>query len=1138
MTILLLSTALPFYAQSTYGTVFGTVKDSTGAVVSGATVTLSSRDEGTVRTAKTNGSGNYIFQFVPPGHYSVKIVKDGFEEQEIPNQDLAARQPLRVDASMKVGADTQTVTVTENAGVLNTDTAQVSTQLDAKEIESLPTNFHTDGSTSPIVALQALPGVQPDTSTSSNGHPDGLSVEGGLPFQSETTVDGIMTQNVTGNSPLGDAFPSADAIAEIRVDGVLNPASYDQPGEITTISKAGTNDLHGSAFWYHQNRAFDATPYGTTVLPELIANDFGGSGGGPVVFPHLYNGRNRTFFFGDYEGFQFPRGETLQEFFPTQLERNGDFSQEGVTVIDPETGQPFPNDKIPANRISPISQQFLQFFPLPNTGNLNVSHASDYIVNSNNNYNSKQFDARVDQYIGQKQQMFGRFTYKNISENAPQGGLLIPSSVDTDDYRMFVFSHNYSFTHSLMNEFRFGFTLNDRSTSNSTDGRQFTAGLGLQSVGPTFPFNGLPELDFTNVSSLGVDRLNSITQSRLYEYNDNVTWTLGNHYLKAGFDLQKIEAITPLSFFGADNYGTFSFTGAFTGKSFADFLLGIPATTYIDDVQFNNDGNAKYWALYVEDEYPVLHNLTLSYGVRFEDHPGYTDAHGDIGNFDRDIPLSGGVVYPDGYRSILAPGFLQTFNACPGPTENGAPCTPVLSNSQAGLANYLRHAPAYVLPRFGLAWRPFNNDNTVIRSGFGVYEITTLGSVYYSLTGTLQSNTLQFNNVQTANGPAYQWPEIKPGGSNGLIVGPLGSAYFGTANSINWKDPYSMQWLLAVDRNLGSYTALHVSYIALKTDQLVWAPNDNDMSLSEQYAVLRPLSDRPFPNWGTINTRATGAQSDYNTLQVEVSRRFVKGFSIDSTYNWSKNLADNQGPVIGSFAGETGGARSTWLYNRELDYGNVYGTRRNRWLTTSILDLPYGHGRRFGNSASTMVNELLGDWQLSNIFLWQSGPYLTPYFSGGDPSGTGSGSLFGRAQHPDKVGSPVPAGRGANDWISRTAYTCPGTPNYTVGSPCVIGSNPGTPGALPPIGRFGNASVGSIVGPGTVNLSTGLRKVFPITRDMTFQLEGTFTNVLNHVNLADPITNIANPQFGQILSARTSEFGGARTGQISARLTF
>jgi hypothetical protein len=1132
-------TAIPIYAQTTYGTVLGTVKDASGAVVPDATVTLHNIDLGTTRTAQTNKSGDYLFQFAPPDHYSIEVTKKGFETETIQNLQLFARQPLRADAVLPVGAVSQNVTVSESTGVLNLDTAQISTQLSARSIQELPTNFRTNGSTSPITMLQALPGVQPDTSTSSNGHPSGFSVEGGLPFQSLTTVDGISTQNVTGNSPLPDAFPSAEMIAEIRVDGVLNPASYDQPGEITTTTKAGTNNLHGSAYWNVQNRAFDATPYGTTVLPEINGNDYGFSLGGPIYLPHIYNGHNRSFFFGDFEGFQFPRGQSIQSFVPTQLERQGNFSNEGVTIVDPNTGLPFAGDTIPANRISNISRQFLTLYPLPNTGNLNTSHAANYIANYSNNYSSNQFDVRADQYIGQKQQMFGRYTYKDISEVQPEG-LLLPNSTNANDYYIFLFSHNFSFTRNFINEFRYGFTINDSTTGNPFNGRKFTAALGLQGIGPSFPFNGIPEIDFPDLTSEAADHFTNVNQSRLSEVNDNLTYTHGNHSFEAGFDEMSIEDISTLSFAGADNYGGFTFSGTFTGSSFADFLLGVPIQTVYDDVKFNNDGKAKYWAGYGQDQYRVFSNLTLSYGLRFEFHPGYTDVNGDIGNFDRDIP-GGAIIYPDGYRSILAPGELATINACPAPSVNGVPCTQVLSNSQVNLPNTLRTPTRIFLPRFGLAWRPFNSDSTVIRSGFGIYDITTLGSVYYSLTGTLQSNVLQFNNQQTKNGPLFKWPQVQPGGTssqNGIVVGPLGSAYFGTANSIHWSDPYSMQWVLAVDHNLGNQTALHVSFIGMKTDDLVWAPNDNDMSVSRQYAVNRPLTDRPFPNWGTINTRAPGAQSLYMTLQTEVVRRFNSGFSFDSTYNLSRSMADNQGPNATSFVSETGGGRATWLYDRHLDYGHTYGTRRNRWITSGLYDIPFGHGRRFGNGISRMADEVLGGWQLSGIFLWQSGPFLTPYSSGNDPSGTGSGSLFGRNQHPDRVPgtSFVPRNRTRLHWLNPGAVTCPATPGYVTGNPCLIGSSPGT--SLAPIGRFGTATVGSIIGPGTVNLSSGLHKVFPITDGITMQLAASFTNVLNHTNLADPNTNIGSSQFGQITSGRTSDFGGARTGQFSARIEF
>ncbi|MEO6966490.1 MAG: hypothetical protein ABI076_11435, partial [Acidobacteriaceae bacterium] len=257
-----------------------------------------------------------------------------------------------------------------------------------------------------------------------------------------------------------------------------------------------------------------------------------------------------------------------------------------------------------------------------------------------------------------------------------------------------------------------------------------------------------------------------------------------------------------------------------------------------------------------------------------------------------------------------------------------------------------------------------------------------------------------------------------------------------------------------------------------------------------------------------------------------------------STYNLSSSFADNQGPNATSFVSETGGGRATWIHDRHLDYGHVYGTRRNRWITTGLYDLPYGHDRRFGSGSNRVVDEILGGWQLSGIFLWQTGPYLTPYSSGNDPSGTGSGTLFGRNQHPDRVAgvSFVPQNRTRKHWLNPAAITCPGTPGYTTGHPCLIGSNPGT--TLAPIGRFGTAVVGSIIGPGTVNLSAGLHKTFPIGSRAHLQLSGSFTNVLNHVNLADPNTNMGSSQFGQINSARTSDFSGARTGQLSARVEF
>ncbi len=295
----------------------------------------------------------------------------------------------------------------------------------------------------------------------------------------------------------------------------------------------------------------------------------------------------------------------------------------------------------------------------------------------------------------------------------------------------------------------------------------------------------------------------------------------------------------------------------------------------------------------------------------------------------------------------------------------------------------------------------------------------------------------------------------------------------------------------------------------------------------------QPLTSRPFPNWGVINTRANGANSNYNALQVEINHRYKSGVTFDSAYTFARDLADNQGYTPSGYVGEAGGGRAMDALNRRDSYGPVYGTRQHRWLTTMIYELPVGRGRMFGSKMNRFADAIVGGWQLSTIFLWQTGPYLTPYFSGGDPSGTGSG-VIGRAQAPDILTNPNLGNPTSNMWFNAGAFTCPATPGWKPGEPCLIG----TPGNGAPIGRFGNAGIGSVIGPGTVNLDAGLAKYFQITERVRIKLEGSFTNALNHLNYADPVLAIDNPSVGTITSARPADFGGNRTGQVGARVEF
>jgi hypothetical protein len=1106
--------ATTVHAQSTFGTILGTVTDTSGALIAHASVVITNIDENTTRVVETDTRGEYQAVNMKPGRFRLEVTASGFEQFTTSDVTLTARQTLRVDAAMTVGRVSESVTIT-SAGAIASETQTIASAIGAERIMALPANLRASGSTSPYGLIATLPGVQGD-----NG--GNVTVQGALPSQTQFSVDGISITNVGGNGPITEAFPSSESLQEIKVQGVGNAAEFGEVGDVTTISKSGTNNIHGTFFWYHQDDNLDAKPFGAVVKPQRTGNDYGLSGGGPLV-------RNKTFFFATFEGFRNPRQKTMQDTVPTQAMRNGDFSREGVTIIDPLTGQPFAGNRIPDNRISPIAKSMLSLYPLPNNGSADVQHSANYVRNAPNDLDTKQYDVRVDHYLTQNQSMFARWTQKKIATEDPKK-LGFQSTDKEERFKLLVVSHNYTINSNLLNEARVGWTQRDNDNTNGFDGRGFTNALNLTGIGPNFPFNGVPEVDFNDLSSEDLGRIDSAEQQRTIQFADNLTWSKGRHTMKFGGDFRRLRATSPLGFLGADNYGNFSFTGAFTGAEFADFLLGIPESSSYAIVSQDNDGSATHYALFAQDNFHVSQKLTLEYGVRWEYHPAYGDASGNIGNFDPTVAKSGRVIYPTGKENLLAPGFLASFNACPGSNANGAPCTPVLSASQAGLPDSLRKVDPRILPRFGFAYRPFDDDKTVVRGGIGGYNGAILGNIFYSLTGTLQSDVREFTNLDAQGRPIFTWPQIKTTGS-GISSSDFGTAYFGTANDINWKDPYSVQWNLSVDRYVGRNIGVRLSYIGMKTTNLVWAPNLNQMTTSTQFAILRPLSDRPFPNWGIVNTRSIGATARYHALQAEVNRRLSGGLAFTTTYTLAKNLADNGGPHAGSICGENACGRATDLYNRDLEYGPDYATRKHRSITTLAWDLPFGTGRRFMSGASPVANGVLGGWQLAAILLMQSGPHLTPYIGGIDPSGTGSG--LSRDQHPDRIGDGNIDNPTRDRWFDTSAFVCPG---QLVASPCRIGVNPGTD--LAPIGRFGNAGQGIIIGPGTFNLSLGLTKAVPVTAGVKVEAGISFTNVLNHVNLGDPNMNMGSKDFGRITSARTSELGGSRTGQFMLRVRF
>ncbi len=1109
---LLLPAAL--YGQSTFGTILGTVTDESGAVIPGAKIVITNQGENTTRELVTDSQGNFEALNLKAGLYTVSAENAGFKSFKATDLQLAARQVLRVNAALQVGQITDTVSVTANAAVVTTDTGSISTSFGSQEVLELPANFRGAGNTTPYRLLSYQAGIQSD-----NGY--NFSVQGALPGQTEYSLDGISTRQTTGSNPLSDVFPSAEGISEMKVQGVGNNAEFGQVGDVTTTTRAGTNQFHGSAFEYLQNRALDATAFGATSKPQKVANDFGGSLGGPII-------KNRTFFFATFEDMRYATGTSLQGTVPTAAMRAGDFSKEVTTLTNPLTGKQFTGNQIPTSMLNSVTTKVLTYYPLPNYGATDVQKSGNYRTNEAAPITSWQYDVRIDEALTKKQSLFGRLSYKNSDRIIPQV-FTLPDSTSYNNSRSLVVSHNYALTSTMLNEARFGFSISNSATTYGFDGQSITKGFGLLNL-PTLTFNGLTSFNFGGAtSSIGYGKA-GFTFSHSYQWGDNFTWSKGRHTMKFGADLRRLRAQTALGFTGSDNYGNFDFDGRYSGSDVADFLLGLPYHSAYASVKQDNDGLAWHYAFFAQDSYKVNSKLTLEYGLRWEYHPGFEDLGGDITNFDRTVPLTGRVIIPSSQQAldITAPGFLQSINACPGASWNGVPCTPFLQANKAGWPETLRFSQKKDFnPRFGFAYRPFNNNKTVIRGGFGRYTMTILGGVFYSLTGISSSDVREFTNNIANGAPLFQLPQISPGGS-GVTSTSYGNAYFGTANDPNFKDPYSLQWNLSVERDLGWNTGLRISHIGLRSVQLPWAPDLNQPQSSTTPYAQRPLTDRPFPYWGRIYTRDTGANGIYTALQTELTHRMRSGLTFDGSWTWAKNLSDAAGPAPSGWSSETGGGRVTNSLNRRGDRGNVYATRRHRWLTTVGYALPAGRGRAYMANMNPVADAIIGGWRLSSIFLVQTGPYLTPTMSGGDPSGT-NGSSRG-TQRPDRVGDGSLANPTADAWFDRASFVCPGR---AAGASNQYNCN------VTPIARFGNAGVGTLVGPGTINLSMGFGKDFRITERVKAKFEATFTNLPNHPNLSDPSTlNVTSSSFGRITSARGADSGGNRTGQMSLRIEF
>jgi hypothetical protein len=1086
-------------AQSTFGSIVGVVHDPAQAVVPGASVKIQSLDDNSTRTTTSDENGSFEFVNLKPGNYTLSAQAQSFADFKVPSTELAARQTLRIDVTVGIKSQSQVVEVSDTVAVINTENGVISDSLNNQEITQLPLNNRAT-TTSPLAALSLSPNVQQDSSGN-------VALGGASSAMVNFSVDGISTANVRQNGALQDAYPSQEGISAVRVTSFNNSAEFSQVGDVTFTTKSGTSQYHGTLFEYLQNDALDADPYGFSGKSPKHFNTFGGSLGGPLSIPHLYNGRDRTFFFFDYEGNR--RSTALAEQFlvPTQAERNGDLSALGVST--------------PITNINPTATALLNYYPLPN-------------VTGQSNYNYENFqstpartdgaDLRIDQTLNSKQSVYARFSRKNITED--YANPLLPDDSDSVHNRSLLVSHTWVLTPRLLNEFRFGFTNVTTSVGFPIEGADALSQLDLTGVNisqhpsthafPTFNFSA-----GTGFTPIGRDKT-GVTQSKTTQFTDNLSWTRGKHTFKTGIDARRVRYADIETFLPSDDFGQFTFQPTFTGNAFGDFLAGLPTTIFFAVSSPDVAGTAWEYSFFGQDEYRVNSRITLNYGLRWQILPGFTEDGGNLANFDQ---RNNSIVVPDNLAAYLAQqniqasnlGFQQSFNAC-NLGHTALPCSNYITASQDHLPQSLRNIyKGNFQPRISLAYRPFNDTKTVIRAGFGIFTVTNLGPLSFNNSGNPTSALHTYTNGGTATAPLIQFPNTAP-----PTVGvQFGGGGLDQGVDPNYRDPQANQWNLTVERQLATNDSLRVSYVGMHTYRLSVTEDLNQIPASAtpyQTTATSPYVDprAPYHNWFTLYSTFNAAEATYNALEVEESHKTSNGFYFDADYTLAKNLADNQGDTPAAFAGEVNyGVPIADRFHVHSDYGNVEGTRHQRFLLTGLYQLPFGQGRTFLNTGG-WKNTLLGGWELTNVTLLETGPWLTPSISDSFDQSNTNVVNRGAFLRPDQVSKNFYQGQSRAQYFNLAAF-----------APTPAGA-----------GRFGDAGVGILQGPGTAAASLGLAKVFNVTEKLRVRFESTFTNVLNHTNFAPPATQIDNPTFGVLSAPQTAENAGNRTGQMALRIEF
>jgi len=1149
-------------AQSTFGEILGTVRDTSGAVMQGVQVELANTGTNATRTAVTDENGSYSFKNIDVGVYTLTFSAQGFEKESLPSISLTAREARRMDAGLKAGAEAQTVVVEESeAAVITTDVSNLAETKAGNELVELPVAIYSrsTGSTSPISTLTTEAGVQTDDSGQ-------LAVDGTTAALLSVTIDGISSVGVEYSGPVNEMFPSFNSIEEIRVSESNNGAEFGGVADITTVSKAGTNHFHGGLFENNENTAFNSNNGFALSKPKIVMNDFGGTLGGPVKIPRLFNGNDSTFFFISFEGLRLPRETPIVLSVPSMDMRGGNIGHyldqsycepdpatqcpNGYTVYNPDGSvltSTLTNAPVAPNAIS--TQLLNALMPTPNFG-VAGSFANNYQINFPSPISSNQGDVRLDRTISSRQTIFARFSYKNRQvTTAPsaactftycaEAGSPLQGAYNTPEIdEGMTFAHNFIFTPKLLNEFRGGYNAQHTSETQSYSTATILSQTGISVPQPDLEWSEAPQVLINGFMSTGAGNP-GVQRGQIIQALDNVTWSHGNHSFKFGADFKRLSDHDD-NVFGNYRSGWYVFDGSSDvgtaiGDPYTAFLLGNPDYTEVSSTKNPTMNGLGYsYAFFGQDDWKITQRLTLNLGLRYELHPPIHETHYNTATFEPDYSANLGGQAVSG---AVVVSNAQAESAASTAFENAIAPTPILTAAQAGVPEALRFTDKTDWgPRLGFAWQPHRDGKTVIRGGWGRFIESPLGFSLVSGWAVHSSYVATYNQDYQSDGVTPLLSFANP--FNTSAGSAYGSAGFYYAFPIHYHDPNVQQWNLTLEQDFGHSIGARFSYTGSRGKNLE-AMVDLNQVQPNPYGYFNADSappstaacvtdggtfvddHRPYPCWSVIQSVSNQAESNYNSGAVEISRRSGKWLTFDASYTYTRDLSNAGGATPNAFA-VAGGSFLTNRFDPGLDYGNVVYDRRHRFLVTYLYDLPFGKGQAWLNAGSAL-NHAVGGWQLAGVTVLQSGPFLTPYQQSVDPANTNILTTVGQAR-PDQLQhvSLYAPRRTTTQWLNPSAF-----PYMNLQTAAGSG-----------IGRFGNAPVGGVIGPGTEIFSVSLMKNISLTEKSRFQFGLEAANVLNHRNYEPPNMQVDSSGFGSITALQTAEGAGPRSLELSGRITF